>query len=56
MAYRIAGIDIPKKKPAVVVTHNYLSQESGLLTSPTRQCPPPQRLRSDGLLLHNPVR
>src|SRR5580692_12882262 len=32
----------------LLVTHNYLSQQSGLPTSPTRQRPPRQRLRSDG--------
>jgi len=32
----------------LLVTHNYLSQKSGLPTSPTRQRPPRQRLRSYG--------
>src|SRR5438105_14209782 len=33
----------------LLVTHNYLSQKSGLPISPTRQRPPRQRLRSDAL-------
>ena len=36
------------------MTHNYLSKKSGLPTSRTRQRPPRQRLRSDGLTGSNP--